>query len=100
MDIMLLFYEALDKGTPYAKAMREAKLKYLEQADNITANPYYWGAFIYLGTPTASLNTNRNKLFWNIAVIFLAIVIFAAALYHLEEKAIRPKVNEHIFDGL
>lgn len=75
-DNMTLFYQELKKGHPYAQALRIAKLRYLEQADNITADPYYWGAFIYLGQPAKSTGwaSGNSWLGTGIAVFILLVM--------------------------
>ncbi len=75
-DIMQHFYEALNTGIPYASALHKAKLHYLENADNITADPYYWGAFIYLGQPIdhAETGTKTNKWITSGILIILLII--------------------------
>jgi CHAT domain-containing protein len=47
--IMEYFYEELAAGTGKDAALRAAKLKYLQKADPLTADPYYWGAFVLIG---------------------------------------------------
>ena len=34
---------------PKDEALRKAKLAYLASADNLSANPFYWGSFVMLG---------------------------------------------------
>ncbi|MDN5200268.1 CHAT domain-containing protein [Fulvivirgaceae bacterium BMA10] len=69
-DIMQYFYEELANGTPKSAALRAAKLKYLSTADNISADPYYWGAFIYLGE--VNPETNRNPVI--VLILFLVLL--------------------------
>jgi CHAT domain-containing protein len=47
--IMEYFYEELAAGRGKDAALREAKLKYLQRADALTANPYFWGTFVLIG---------------------------------------------------
>ena len=48
-DLMKYFYENLKRGMPKDEALRKAKLAYLASADNLSANPFYWGSFVMLG---------------------------------------------------
>lgn len=48
-DLMKYFYENLKRGMPKDEALRKAKLTYLSSADNLSANPFYWGSFVILG---------------------------------------------------
>lgn len=47
--IMTYFYQALKRGLSKVDAIREAKLKYLDDVNNIQAAPFYWGGFHLLG---------------------------------------------------
>jgi CHAT domain-containing protein/tetratricopeptide (TPR) repeat protein len=54
-EIMTRFYHYLNLGLEKETALQKAKLDYLRDADDITANPYFWGGFIHLGN-NKSLN--------------------------------------------
>lgn len=44
------FYEGLSEDEFVSEALRNAKLHYLEESDNLTSHPFYWAAFVHLGT--------------------------------------------------
>lgn len=46
-QLMIQFYEAALTNNDYPAALREAKLRLLE--DRSTASPHYWGAFLLMG---------------------------------------------------
>ncbi|OJJ18638.1 hypothetical protein BKI52_23810 [marine bacterium AO1-C] len=50
-QIMITFYENLANGMPKDFALQKAKLAYIESADNITTNPFYWSSFVLIGDP-------------------------------------------------
>ncbi len=52
-DIMKGFYHYLNLGLEKETALQKAKLAYLLDADDITANPYFWSGFIHLGNNNA-----------------------------------------------
>ena len=52
-QIMVAFYKGLKKGLSKAKALRQAKLHYLENTSGYMAHPYYWGAFVVNGDARA-----------------------------------------------
>jgi CHAT domain-containing protein len=82
-ELMLNFYSALQEGVPYEEAMRQAKLKYLQQADQNLGHPYYWGAFIHVGAPEES--TSGNWIYVPaLALLGLGFVLFAA--YRIRRK--------------
>ncbi|MBX2840944.1 MAG: tetratricopeptide repeat protein [Flammeovirgaceae bacterium] len=79
--IMGDFYEEIKKGNSKASALRNAKLKYLKKADNITAAPYYWANFIFMGSP----ETIRKESF-SMVMLFSGVFLFfiiAAFLYFI-----------------
>ena len=47
--LMELFYQNLKSGMGKARALHEAKVAYLADANNLVAHPYYWGGFVYTG---------------------------------------------------
>ncbi len=74
--IMTFFYEELKKGKSESKALRHAKLRYLDQADKNTVHPYYWGAFIYVGhnSPVSRMKPSQYLLIF--VVLFILIVFY------------------------
>ncbi|MEY3445161.1 MAG: hypothetical protein RLZZ519_3442, partial [Bacteroidota bacterium] len=47
--LMDRFYAALASGQGRGQALRQAKLDYLAQADDFTAHPAFWAAFVLMG---------------------------------------------------
>lgn len=47
--IMKNFYGSLVQGKSKDEALREAKLEFLKNADEIKANPFYWSGMIVIG---------------------------------------------------
>ena len=87
-DIMQYFYEELGTGTPYASALHKAKLRYLEKADNLTSDPYYWGAFIYLGQPIDHTGQSVGKIRWVIGFV-LIVCLMAGGVIFMKKKYLR-----------
>jgi tetratricopeptide (TPR) repeat protein len=48
-NIISDFYRNLSKGEPKDIAIRNAKLTFLENADQFTAHPYFWAAYVQIG---------------------------------------------------
>src|SRR5690606_38669236 len=80
-DIMQYFYEEMDKGTSYARALHKAKLRYLASADNLTADPYYWGAFIYLGQPTDNTSQPAAKMWLGVGALLILVLAIGVLLF-------------------
>ncbi len=76
-DLMTFFYEELNQGQSKDVALHQAKLRFLSQADNVTANPYYWGGFIYMGQTNESASSSK----WWIWVLALALVAVGVLIW-------------------
>lgn len=52
-DLMGYFYEAIADGMEKDAAMQTARLRYLEEADDLLSHPFYWAGFVVQGEPDA-----------------------------------------------
>lgn len=71
-DVMTKFYENLDDGMSKAKALRAAKLAYLESSTNVF--PYFWSPFVLLGDDEPlelSGGWNRKWMFAGIGILMI-----------------------------
>ncbi len=73
-SVMRDFYSQLDRSVKKASALRQAKLKYLENADMNSRSPYFWAATVYIGDNTVLFNRNKT-----IQYLFLAFLVFIIA---------------------
>ncbi|HEX8528960.1 MAG TPA: CHAT domain-containing tetratricopeptide repeat protein [Cytophagales bacterium] len=89
--IMEYFYEALAAGRGKDAALREAKLKYLQRADPLTANPYFWGTFVLIGDsrPVGFPLPLWQKLLAGAALLLVTAAI-AWQVYRLRRKRRNP----------
>ncbi|MBU3026550.1 CHAT domain-containing protein [Zobellia galactanivorans] len=68
------FYEGLSEGKSKTRALRDAKLKYLESTDDeLLKHPYYWSAFVVSGDGSP-LSDHSFWWYWGAAI--LALVVF------------------------
>ena len=75
-ELMTSFYKYLKRGKSKQEAMRLAKLDYLETADDLTSNPYFWSAFVVLGD-NSPIYRKSGVAYWMIIVtLFLGMVLF------------------------
>jgi len=75
-DLMTSFYKYLKKGRSKQEAMRLAKIDYLETADELTSNPYFWSAFVVLGDGSP-IYRRSGMAYWMIVItIFIGLVVF------------------------
>ncbi len=73
-EVMNDFYKNLNDGVAKDKALRDAKLQYLNTAeDELLKHPYYWSGFMLSGD-TQPLKARTTKLWWLLLVIPILIV--------------------------
>ncbi len=84
-EIMIYFNKELKKGVGKADALRNAKLKFLETADENTSDPYYWAAFTMIGD-NEPLKTNSVFPYWLIGIVVL-VIIGGGNFYMKKQKA-------------
>ncbi len=77
-EIMNYFYKYLAEGHDKAHALRQAKLHYIKNAEQINTHPYFWGQFIATGDMRPL--TNKRLWYWwylvPISTIFLLLIIW------------------------
>ncbi|WOD44153.1 CHAT domain-containing protein [Hwangdonia lutea] len=75
--IIELFYNNIKNGLPKDKALQQAKLDYIAQAEGRTVTPQYWAGLVLIGdvSPIA-LQTDSNTIFyWLFAMLGLVLLI-------------------------
>lgn len=80
-DIMTYFYQGLSKGYSKDEALRKAKLKYLENADDLFAHPFYWAGFVVQGDPSPITLSKGVSYWWILICGLLIFMVVGAALY-------------------
>ncbi len=74
--LMTSFYKYLKKGKSKQESMRLAKLDYLENADDITSNPYFWSGFVVVGDGSP-IYRKSGMAYWMVLItIFLGVMIY------------------------
>ncbi len=76
-EIMIHYYKNLDNGINKSEALRQAKLKYIEEQPKVKQHPYYWAAFIHLGD-FSPIQTSKigGMTFWLIVIGGLLVLGF------------------------
>ncbi|MDN5216197.1 CHAT domain-containing protein [Fulvivirgaceae bacterium BMA12] len=72
--MMTDFYGNLNKGIKINSSLRESKLKYLDKADELTAHPFYWAAFVPIGQSKAITTTSNHYFYWILGIMMVFIV--------------------------
>ena len=79
-QIMRFFYEEIASGKEKDDALRTAKLRYLEESDQLSAHPAYWAAFAPIGdmSPINAEDDGQKWLWLALCAISLIIGIGVA----------------------
>ena len=81
-DLMILFYENLEKGLNKDEALQLAKLEFLKQ-NPLKSHPYYWSGFVLNGNNSA-LKTKSYYWFYIIGFgLFTLLILFRKKLIQL-----------------
>lgn len=83
-QLMELFYKHLADGLAKDEALRQAKLDYLNQSDQLSAYPYYWAGYVNIGD-NAPLEISRNK-YLNYILLVSFIILVLASLFFIKKK--------------
>lgn len=77
--IMTSFYDNLKQGMHKDEALRQAKLSFFKNANNLSENPLYWGSFFILGNADALDLDNKSFIsrYW-LPLLLIALIIFFA----------------------
>lgn len=86
--IMGYFYTYLKAGYSKSEALQKAKLDYIQKADNLTANPYYWAGFVIIGNQH-EISFNTFNYSW--VLVFSGIIVFVLIAF-LWRKSKRQKM--------
>jgi CHAT domain-containing protein len=81
--IMQLFYKNLKKGQDKAKALKQAKLDYLNSTeDTIQKHPYYWAGYVISGD-TSPIVSLRNYYLWGLISIGSILLFWLLLKYSI-----------------
>ena len=77
-QLMPYFYENLGNGQPKSGALRQAKLRFLNEANLEHRHPFYWSAFVLMGDDQELKRERSNLVWWGMALfLFFAYVYFS-----------------------
>ncbi|MEO1054889.1 MAG: CHAT domain-containing tetratricopeptide repeat protein [Bacteroidota bacterium] len=93
-DIMRVFYRELKKGKGKSEALRQAKLEFLENADDIKSHPFYWGSFYIQGdnSPITFRDTSWANYYWYLVV---AAFLILGVVWWLRKGLIRRSTKAY-----
>ena len=68
------FYERLSDGVPKDEALRQAKISYLQQADALTAHPFFWAGMGMYGETSPLRHGHFFKTAFRLVIPLLALL--------------------------
>ena len=69
------FYQQLLSSAPVDVALRKAKINYLEEADELTADPIIWAPLVVYGDSDPIVNNKRTNIILLISAAILILVL-------------------------
>ncbi|WP_111308581.1 CHAT domain-containing protein [Confluentibacter sediminis] len=82
-----LFYENIKKGLPKDKALKEAKLQYILEAQDRTVSPQYWAGLVLIGNTNPIVFTDSSYTLTYI--IISGIILILVLIYVFKIKNIK-----------
>jgi CHAT domain-containing protein len=75
-ELMTSFYKYLKKGKSKQESMRLAKLDYLDSADDLTSNPYFWSGFVVVGDGNPIYRKSGMAYWMIIVTAFIGVLLY------------------------
>ncbi len=91
VKIMDEFYKNLKNGLPKDIALRNSKLEYLNNSNQLQSHPYFWGAFVQIGDNSPINSSKFPRYIVIIAIGFLLITGFL--IYRISRIKSRRKLT-------
>jgi CHAT domain-containing protein len=82
--LMEMFYQGLAAGLSKDAALRKAKLQYLNEADALSANPYFWSSFVFMGEPSPLKTTMPVR--GVVAIMAGSILVISGLIYFIRNR--------------
>ncbi len=74
--LMEYFYANIADGYAKDEALRQAKLQFIEESDDLTIHPFFWAGFILIGDHSPiNLDRSFNPAFYLVGIAGLLIVL-------------------------
>ena len=75
------FYQHLLDGESIDEALRQAKLNYLNQSDELTSDPKIWAPLIAYGNLDSVFQEDRSVMLSIVALVVLIILLLSFKIY-------------------
>jgi CHAT domain-containing protein/tetratricopeptide (TPR) repeat protein len=84
--LMSSFYKNLVDGMEIDEALREAKLQYLKNADQLRAHPYLWSGYVSIGATRPLMQQQNSRILILITGILGLVVMISLLLACFKKK--------------
>jgi CHAT domain-containing protein len=81
-QLMPAFYEGLKRGMEKDQALRASKLRYLEEADELTSHPYFWAGYTLMGNNEP---IRMQKSYW-IEILSASFILLLLLTFWVKRK--------------
>jgi CHAT domain-containing protein len=88
------FYRELNEGKNVNEALRSAKLEFLKNADQLRSHPYFWAAYVNIGS-TDKVFTERRSNYNYVPLIFISVAVIIFILI-ISRKSIKRRFISHV----
>jgi CHAT domain-containing protein len=82
-EIVQMFYENLKKGYTKNKALKKARIDFLENSDQLRSHPYFWSALVVYGN-NSSLYPRKNLMVY--ALSSAGLILLLGVFYFFKRK--------------
>jgi CHAT domain-containing protein len=80
-EIVKMFYQNLKKGESKSIALKNARIKFLKNADQLRSHPYFWSALVIYGDNTPLYHTYKPGL-----AIGAVLILLLVGFYYWKRK--------------
>lgn len=81
-DIIKLFYKNLKAGNTKSKSLKKARIKYLENADDLRSHPYFWSTLVIYGDDSPLY----YKLLFKILIVLIPVILLSSAIIYFKKR--------------
>ncbi|TPN87537.1 CHAT domain-containing protein [Aquimarina algicola] len=85
-ELIQYFYKNLKEGMNKSKALQQAKLTYIKEADIHSRDPFYWGSFYLVGDISAMHFEDNTLLYWMIGLGSIGLLFLILLWYRRKAK--------------
>jgi CHAT domain-containing protein len=90
VEVMERFYHYLGKGFSKPEALHRSKLDFLQNADQLKSNPFFWSSFVLIGDTEPIYKSRFYQAGINILLLLIPLPVFII-LYRRYRKDMRKR---------